>query len=310
MLSPAKIYQASTESMPSVQLRLRAILISVIPVTVALGQVLLSANDTSPSWSRAGDNWLPVLPEGHRWQLIETLSDEFAGSSLDESKWIPHHPYWRGRNSRHEERNVFVAGGMLRLKSTLRDEASEVHASTVTAACVTSKQRNCDLGYYEARIKASNLSMTSAFWFQGKYSEIDVIENIGHASRKESQWIEDTMMINTHFFRGGWKKDVATPKKWKMPAPAAARFHTYGVWWKDASTLWFYHDGIKVAEATAGGPFDEPQYMFFDTEVFTWHGWPTRTSLLDPKKNTMLVDWVRAWRMEKLPQSDITNRTE
>lgn len=37
--------------------------------------------------------------------------------------------------------------------------------------------------------------------------------------------------------------------------------------------------------------------MFFDTEVFTWHGWPTQASLLDPQKNTMLVDWVRPWQL-------------
>lgn len=59
----------------------------------------------------------------------------------------------------------------------------------------------------------------------------------------------------------------------------------------------FYHDGVKVAEVATGGPFDERQFMFFDTEVFTGHGWPTRDSLLDPTKNTMLVDWVRAWKL-------------
>ena len=112
---------------------------------------------------------------------------------------------------------------------------------------------------------------------------------------------EDTMMMNTHFYPNGWKKDKATPKQWKMPGRARDQFYTYGVWWKDEKTIWFYHDGVKVAEITPGGPFDEPQYMFFDTEVFTWHGWPTRDSLLDPGKNTMLVDWVRAWNLERLP---------
>lgn len=264
-----------------------------VSVAVCLGISLSSAAAEPPA-----DPPLPAPPDGYRWQPVAELSDEFNGEHLDGAKWIPRHPYWRGRDSRHEAFNVTVADGMLRLRSTLRDGAEEVKSSTVTAACVTSKRRNCTPGYYEARIRASDLSMTSAFWFQGKYTEIDVIENLGRASLEKSRWVEDTMMMNTHSFPEGWKQDVATPRQWKMPAAARDRFHTYGVWWQDAKTIGFYHDGVKVAEATPGGPFDEPQYLFFDTEVFTWHGWPTRDSLLDPTRNTMLVDWVRSWKLE------------
>ena len=258
---------------------------------------LMCVASALPANAETSADHLPAPPPGYQWQRIEALSDEFSGEALDADKWIPYHPYWRGRNSRHEEVNVSVRDGNLRLKSSLRAGTNEVNASTVTAACVTSKQRNCGPGYYEARIKASDLSMTSAFWFQGKYSEIDVIENIGRPSLDKSRWIEDSMMMNTHFFQGGWEKDIATPKQWKMPTRARAGFHTYGVWWKDEHTIWFYHNNVKIAEVKTGGPFDEPQYMFFDTEVFTWHGWPTRTSLLDAVKNTMLVDWVRAWAL-------------
>ena len=244
---------------------------------------------------------LPDPPEGYRWRAVENLSDEFNGDRLDKKKWIPRHPYWGGRNSRHEAANVSVTKGFLRLKSTLRAGQNEVNASTVTAACVTSKQRSCEPGYYEARIKASDLSMTSAFWFQGKRIEIDVIENIGRPSNKASRWIEDNMMMNTHSFSGGWRKDIDTPKQFEMPGKARDHFYVYGVWWRDSKTIWFYHNGVKVAELTPGEPFDESQYMFFDTEVFTWHGWPTRDSLLDSSKNSMYVDWVRAWKLEKTP---------
>jgi len=48
---------------------------------------------------------------------------------------------------------------------------------------------------------------------------------------------------------------------------------------------------------TTGGPFDEPQYLFFDTEVFTWDGLPTIESLQDPARNTMQVDWARGWKL-------------
>jgi hypothetical protein len=53
----------------------------------------------------------------------------------------------------------------------------------------------------------------------------------------------------------------------------------------------------QVAELTTGGPFKESQYLFFDTEVFTWEGLPTIESLNDPARNTMDVDWVRGWKL-------------
>ena len=58
-----------------------------------------------------------------------------------------------------------------------------------------------------------------------------------------------------------------------------------------------YHNGEKVAEIAFAGPFDEPMYLFFDTKVFVWEGLPEIESLRDPAKNTMLVDWVRAWKL-------------
>ena len=47
----------------------------------------------------------------------------------------------------------------------------------VRAACVSSKLPMASYGYYEARVNASILSMTSSFWLQGGYSEIDVVEH-------------------------------------------------------------------------------------------------------------------------------------
>ena len=236
-------------------------------------------------------------PAGYNWVPVDEFSDEFNGTSLDTSKWRDYHPYWSGRDSTHEPANVSVGGGDLKLVSSLYAGSTEVNANTVTAACVSSQNKNCTYGYYEARIQASSLSMTSAFWFQGNPTEIDVIENIGDASNSGSTWIENTMMMNTHYYPNGFGGAgyVNTPSQWTMPTLAREEYHTYGVWWKDENTIWFYHNDVKVVEKTPGGPFNVTQYMFFDTEVFTWHGWPLYDNLLDPTKNIMYVDWVRAW---------------
>lgn len=242
---------------------------------------------------------LPSLPKGKEWVKVTHLSDEFNGTALDSAKWMPKHPFWSGRNSTFTEANVSVADGNLRLKSTLISNDDEVKAENIASACMSSNTPRCNYGYYEARIKASELSMTSAFWFQGTYSEIDVIENMGNASLEEKKWMNQSMMTNTHYYKDGWDNDINTPFNWTMPSPSASEYHVYGVWWKDAKTVWFYHNGTKIHEVNLEHAFDELQTMFFDTEVFTWNGWPTKASLLDPDKNTMLVDWVRAWEVGK-----------
>lgn len=278
----------------------RTMVILLVLLTLIVGvAILLTFHLTQKE--KAKMDHLPEPPSGYRWAAIPELSDEFDGNELDSTKWLNYQPYWEGRvPSAFDPQNVSVHDHVLHLKSTTQiDDLSEVaHPEQdvwVQAACVSSKAAIASYGYYEARIKASQLSMTSSFWFQGKYSEIDVVEQFGASKNNPSH--SSWMMMNTHYFLNGWENDQKTPETWLMPGSAAEDYHIYGVWWKDPHTIWFYHNGEKVAEVKPGGPFDEPMYMFFDTEVFTWEGLPSVDSLKDPKKNTMYVDWVRGWRL-------------
>jgi beta-glucanase (GH16 family) len=257
------------------------------------------------AWAVESGGQPPETPNGSRWAPIAELSDEFSGTTLDAAKWMPRHAYWKGREpSRFAEANVVVADGMLQLRSTIdqeglakvKDPEKDVW---VHAACISSQGPRAHYGFYAARLRASRLSMTSAFWFQGKFSEIDVVEQFGASARYPDK--ATLMLANTHYFRDGWAKDKMTPTTWRMPTGAADACHTYGMWWKDARTIWLYHDGAKVGEMVPPADFDERQYLFFDTEVFTWHGLPSHESLSDPQRNTMLVDWVRSWRLEPAP---------
>ncbi|NQU41965.1 family 16 glycosylhydrolase [bacterium] len=244
----------------------------------------------------------PPLPPGYRWIANPGLSDEFNGMQLDSSKWLDYHSYWAGRPpSQFSKANVSVSSGCLQLGSTSRvSDLSEVadpdHDIWVDAACVSSRGPTAFYGYYETRMKASDLSMTSSYWIQGRFSEIDVVEQLG-APLSHPLKCND-MMMNTHYFAGGWSTDRKTPRTWGMPSCSGEKFHTYGVWWKDEKTTWFYHDDQKVAEVEPGGLFTEPMYMFFDTEVFTWEGLPSIASLSNPTSNTVQVDWVRSWKLE------------
>jgi beta-glucanase (GH16 family) len=242
---------------------------------------------------------LPTLPAGWHWQANPTLSDNFSGTHLDTAKWQPIQPYWAGRPpSQFDPANVSVSHGALRLLSTTRLQnlkgiADQDKDIWIQSACVSSLKPIASYGYYEARMKASDLSMTSSFWLQGKYSEIDVVEELGRSTKMPEN--DAKMLSNTHYFHSGWAKDAATPCQAPMTTGAADAFHTYGVWWKDANTVVFYLDGRKVNQVKTGGPFDEPMYLFFDTEAFIWDGYPSIDSLRDPRKNAMTVQWVHAW---------------
>ena len=240
---------------------------------------------------------LPAAPAGYRWVKVDAVTDEFDGTSLDRSKWLNDHPYWNGREpSQFNPDNVSVGGGNLRLASTVANRNQQ--GNWVHSAAVTSNVK-VGQGYYEARIKASELSMTSSFWFQssgGPRHEIDVVENVG-APRKNPN--DARVMHSNSHYNYGRPNAISTPKRWTMPSGAADEYHVYGVWWKSEREIWLYHNGEKVNEIRTGGPFDVDQFMFFDTEVFSWVGNPTVASLDDPNRNTMYVDWVRGWRLVK-----------
>jgi hypothetical protein len=221
------------------------------PLIFLMALVACAAKSAEPAVpENAGEP--PPAPSGFSWEVVPGLTDEFTGAALDETKWMPRCPYWNGREpSRFDPANVTVRDGLLRLRSTtqavsldgIKNPEKDVW---VQSACVASLKPSAVCGFYAARLKASKISMTSSFWFQGKYSEIDVVEQVGGSIKNPANGM--LMLMNTHYFSDGWAKDKATPKSWKMPAGAADTFHVYGVWWKDENTVWMYHDGVKVAE--------------------------------------------------------------
>ncbi len=263
---------------------------SLVPVRVSL---------LAPVDAPQEEQYETILPEGD-WEMIEELSDEFNGTSLDRTKWNNYHPYWSGRTpSQFQQENVQVKDGYLCLETSLADASLEGNEKKnwINTACVTSVKENCGYGYYEARVKACNLSMSNAFWFQSKNPtiEIDVTESIGNSKKTDDSY---SMNMNTHDIRdGGWDNDITTPYHVNFPngKKSSEEFFVYGVRW-DTKVVEFYLDGKKVHEV-AKDDFDQEMYMFFDIEAFTWQGLPTVEDLEMPyEQRTMYVDYVRAYR--------------
>ncbi len=256
----------------------------------------------------------PEPPTGKHWEPVASLTDEFNGTTIDANKWYDYHPYWSGRvPSQFKKGNAFIQDGKLLLRNTSRidnmNQVSDPYNDVwVDAAAVVSKQKNSQVGwYYETSMKASDCAMSSSFWFRvGKFSEIDVIEHIGRATKPGVDKSYE-YSCNTHVY--GNQSGPSVGKTYTMSTRGRDEFHIYGLWWKSPTDLRFYHNDEEVMQVTPSVPFNEKLHMIWDTEALipNWVGLATIESLKDNNRNTMYVDWVRTWRLED--GTDIVNQT-
>ena len=255
---------------------------------------------------------LPAPPDGFVWEPNEAFSDEFDGTKLDDKKWHNHHPRWKGRPpARFMPESVAVEDGALQISNSVLDPPQGEF--TIVGGAVVSKSAEAHYGYYEVRMKASRISMSSTFWFsnQGKETnggstsqELDVQEAVGagklHPERKYF------MKSNAHYWyrEGGEKTSNATPGDARITPASGEAFHVYGAWWVDANTIKFYHNDqykftIHPSTKFDDTPFDRPMQMNMVTETYDWETPPTPDELGDDSINTTYYDWVRSYVLVK-----------
>ena len=104
----------------------------------------------------------PPPPEGYVWVRDGRFSDEFDGDKLDTNKWFDHHPYWEGRPpAKFMPYTVSVKDGMMQIKNGILNAPGGKF--TIACGAVVSKSVEAHYGYYEVRMKASRISMSSIF---------------------------------------------------------------------------------------------------------------------------------------------------
>ena len=102
----------------------------------------------------------PDPPAGYKWVVNEKFSDEFNGDKLDASKWHDRSPYWvNGRPpATFRAYSVSVRDGNLCIKNSVLEGDRRYN---IAGGAVASVARDAHYGYYEARMKASGISMSS-----------------------------------------------------------------------------------------------------------------------------------------------------
>lgn len=254
----------------------------------------------------------PEPPEGFKWVINENFTDEFEGNALDTGKWHARSPYWVDGRPPATFRDYFVSvkNGNLQIKNSVLKNDEKY---TIAGGAVASVAKDALYGYFETRMKASSISMSSTFWLKNKpdtkecpfeVQELDIVEVVGQ--QKKGGDFRTKLRSNTHTFYTDCDgtKTVKSQKGVvsEFNPPADEAYHVYGCWWVDANTIKIYLDGeyrttMHPSTFFRDTPFNRPMYMHLVTETYNWEIPPTPEELADDSRNTTYYDWVRAYTL-------------
>lgn len=248
----------------------------------------------------------------HSWGAYTMVwSDEFNGTSLDESVWnynIGGNGWGNNEKQYYTSRpeNIRVQNGCLEIEA--RKEQYE--NNEYTSARIHSKgKKEFKYGRIEARIKFPGGKGTwPAFWMLGSTGnwpncgEIDIIEHIG------SQPTRASFALHTAAKNGTKGNNWASVKFFDYSL--ADDFHIYAVEWaqeeKDGKdVIRFMVDGVQYAEAwetkiddNDTWPFNRPEYIIFNLAIGGNMGGQIDDAIFNQQR-IMYVDWVRVWQRQE-----------
>ncbi|NJB81780.1 LamG domain-containing protein [Wenyingzhuangia aestuarii] len=290
----------------------------------------------------------PTPKKGFRWVLNEEFSDEFNGNQLDKSKWNDTFKGWKGRKpAMFHPSTISVNNGTMQIKNAVL--AKETDGYTIAGGAVQSKKETAHFGYYEVNFKASKINMSTTFWMSNskqpvdfvtkksngqncakdKYSqELDIIESIGGTFNRTDKF-RTQMNFNTHYryidCEGGREKFYSAgnnaiegnghKSNAKLDTESWEAFHTYGAYWKNANEVSFYADNrfvgdVKVSTEVVDKPFDRTMKINMVTETYNWvKPVPTVEELNNDAINTSYYDWIRAYKLVPIHQSEPSSGT-
>jgi beta-glucanase (GH16 family) len=234
---------------------------------------------------------------GGPWILQDHLSDEFNGTAVDATKWKTDISSWGMWSWRRE--NVTVADGLLHITARYGEHPRAGQRMFYTSGILQSRSASIRFGYFEARIRAAqrDSGVTPAFWAyrstRDEWTEIDFVEL---TQQRSSPYLAD---FNTHVFRHPKRagaKPLRESRTRRMNWHPSADFHVYGCEWTEKRISW-YVDGHLVA--TRANDF---WYQGLLVTLSMGFREPLLTSPTpDGFPTTMLVDYVRTWKLSPNP---------
>ncbi|WP_276166722.1 family 16 glycosylhydrolase [Zobellia alginiliquefaciens] len=249
----------------------------------------------------------PQAPEGMEWNRIDELSDEFEDADLNTSKWTK--SLWNyGVPVQMVEENSGVADGNLWIKATLGNDSERWFESSRVMSIA-------DVNYpmfTVSRIKNAHISAYNTFWLNNgnisNRNEIDVIENNSNPScdcQPDFPW-----QMNAQYFhviddetkrnKGNFDNRELSDENPLKGVPWNEDYHTFGVWWKDATHIQFYLDGEPAGNVVSAREFTRNLNIIWDlwTVDADWlGGLAQKEHLSDSTLNTMKIDWIHTYKL-------------
>ncbi len=240
---------------------------------------------------------VPLPDPGESWILKPSFSDEFAGDKIDLKKWTVRddqkrfNGFWLKKNARVDGK------GFLHLTTTRDMKGDEI--SYAGGALESRKSFQQTYGYFECRAqlqRSSGDGYHCSFWLQSdgtgdetdegrNGTEIDVIEKF-----KKDGKIQ-------HALHWDGYKEAHAKCNFSFPWPGITRgFHIFAVLWTPEEYI-FYIDGVETWRTKAGGVSQVPGFIRLTTEFS--QGWNGDIAKAGHLPDSFIVDYVRAWSLEK-----------
>ncbi len=242
-----------------------------------------------------------------KWELA--WSDEFNGSTIDESKWTLETGGNGWGNNELEyytarPQNAYVKDGNLVIK-ILQEKytgSDGVSRNYTSARLKTQGKFTQAYGRFEARIKIPRgQGIWPAFWMLGEdidkvswptCGEIDIMENIG----------KEPSMVHGTLHGPGYSGDHAIGAPYSLTGDQrfADDYHVFAVEWEPEAIRFYVDDHLYETRTPADLPkgakwvYDHPFFVLLNVAVGGyWPGNPDATSTFPQE---MLVDYVRVYR--------------
>ena len=199
-------------------------------------------------------------PNDKKWKLVKNMSDEFDGKKIDETKWQISGQGWIGRSpGLFLAENIKIKKGSLQITTTMLPKPVIKNNEKFTHGGGYVGSRNAmKYGYYECEMKANKTFMSSTFWFinnrnDGTYcdkrvTELDIQECVGQITGTGNSTFDETIHSNSHSRNASCSSTVegSAGNNTSLGGKAWADYYVYGAWWKSATEIEIYLNGVKV----------------------------------------------------------------
>lgn len=231
----------------------------------------------------------------NKWKLSTQFSDEFDQSKLNETKWYPNNPKWKGRPPTYfDGSNVSIENDELVIRVNQHGDKQIPKEYTHTTGFIKSKNKFL-YGYFEAEVKLMDAPWVSGFWMTNVdkdwWTEIDICENAPGL-----EYNRHDLNSNIHVFKapkdkGDVKKHFSRTKKFYFPEELQKDYHVWGLEWTE-EYIRFYIDGILFREAK-NTHWHQSLEVNFNCESNKWFGALPDDGRLDGEYH---VKYFRVWK--------------